>query len=109
MHVTIIRCSKRSDKTYPVVASISMSRGLFMIFASTLLSFPSKSDTEIRFDEDSVQNIRRPIQSIAILLTFAFCIMTSTFVPLMCALDIWLLFSKYSLISTVSIPIAVLL
>ena len=99
----------QSDKTYPVVASISMSPGLFMVVTSTLLSFPTKSATEIRFDGYSVQNIRRPIQSIAIFSTFAFFIMTSTFVPLMCALDIWLLVSKYSFISTVSIPIAVLL
>ena len=98
----------QTNQTYPDVESIAIPGGVPTVFVKTLLSFPSKVATEIHFDEDSVQNMRRPIQSIAIFSTFAFFMMTFNSTRFISLIQIPSLFAKYNFISTVSIAIALL-
>ena len=85
-----------------------MARGYPNVFVTTLLSFPSKFATEIRHEMYSAQNIRRPIQSTAIPLGFAFSTTMLASAPLISFIHIWLLSSTYNFISTVSTAITVL-
>ena len=96
-------CMFLDQQTYPEIGSIAIPCVFPKVFVIILLSFPSKFATKIRFGYSPAQNIRRPIQSTVIFLTFGLGVTTFTSARLLSLTFIFPSSSKYNFMSTVSV------